>query len=334
VVAVPRLLFSGPDLGRVRFAIMPFQETLKAARGLALPSAPAGLAAWRHATLPQVPTAAGPALALCGAHPRHLPDFLTPQPPAEPLTFDDELAAALSDPGLPVEEDTLAFRAVLRTPARVVEDLVAEPDRGRRALAVAFTALYRAVLAADWPSRYAQLAADVAERARTAARYGVEAMLADLAPGLTRFDHPVLEYAGPPAPDYRLDGRGLVLVPSLFLTDGVHRQLNDRQQPMLFYPARTAREFWSFSSRGESASSDGRLAGPLGESRARVLRLLAERPRGTVELAAALGVAASTASEQLAGLRRAGLVATTRAGRDSRHAPTALAWSLLDAYLR
>ncbi|MCP2321699.1 DNA-binding transcriptional ArsR family regulator [Hamadaea flava] len=325
---MPRLEFSGPDLGRVRFAIMPFQETLKAARGLALPATPAGLAGWRHATLPRLPAAARPALALCGAHSRHLPDFLTPQPPTGPLTFDDELAAALADPGLPVEDDTLSFRSVLRTPSKLVEDLLAAPDRGRRALAASFTALHRAVLAADWPRLHAQLAADVAGRARTAARHGVEAMLAGLAPGLVRWSHPFLEYAGPPAPDHQLAGRGLVLVPSMFLTDAVHRQLNDRQQPMLFYPARTAAEFWR-----DGRVADGRLAGPVGEPRARILRLLAERPLGTGELAAELGVAPSTASEHLAGLRRAGLVVTTRSGRDASHQPTALAWSLLDVYI-
>ncbi|NUO59562.1 MAG: winged helix-turn-helix transcriptional regulator [Hamadaea sp.] len=221
------------------------------------------------------------------------------------LTFDDELAAALADPGLPVEDDTLAFRSVLRTPSRVVDDLLAEPDRV-----------------------HAQLAADVAERARTAARHGVEAMLAGLAPGLVRWSHPFLEYAGPPAPDHRLAGRGLVLVPSMFLTDAVHRQLNDRQQPMLFYPARTALGFWR-----DDRAADGRLAGPVGESRARILRLLAVRPLGTSELAAELGVAPSTASEQLTALRQAGLVATTRSGRQACHEPTALAWSLLDVYI-
>lgn len=326
---MPRLVFSGPDLGRIRFAVLPFQETLKAARGLGLPQPPPGLAAWRHTARRSLPAAAAPALALCSAHPHHLPDFLTPQPSAGTPTFADELAAALDDPSAPVQTDTIAFAAVARTTGKVVEDLVAEPDRGRRALARSFAALHRAVLAPDWPRLHAELAADVAHRARVAARHGVEAMLATLSPDLVRWEYPWLEYAGPPGPDYELRGRGLVLVPSMFLTDGVHRQLNDRQQPMLFYPARTARTFW-----GGAPGPDGTLAGQLGAARAAALRALAQRPGcGTLDLAAELGVAPSTASEHVAHLRRAGLATTVREGGRARHAPAPLGWHLLDHFL-
>jgi DNA-binding transcriptional ArsR family regulator len=330
VVRVPRLVFSGPDLGRIRFAIMPFQETLKAARGLGLRQPPAGLAGWRHAAHPLLPAAARPALALCGAHPRHLPDFLTPQPPSRPQSFDDELSAALDDPTAPVAEDTAAFAGVLRTTVPVVDDLIQHPDEGRRALARSFVALHRAVLAVDWPRLQAQLAADVAYRARLAARHGVATMLDTLCPRLVRWEYPYLEFAGPPTADYALDGRGLVLAPSMFLTDEVHRQFNDRQQPMLFYPARTAAEFWRDGARFDGP--DGRLAGPVGPHRAVVLRVLADRSGlGTGELAAALGVAPSTASAHVARLRRAGLVITARSARRARHELTPLGWQLLDA---
>ncbi|WP_187281234.1 DUF5937 family protein [Nonomuraea sp. C10] len=326
---MPRLVFSDSDLGRVRFAVLPFQETLKAARGLGLPAPPPGLAAWRHAGRAALPAAARPVVALCSAHPRHLPDFLTPQPAAGPMTFEDELHAALDDPAAPVLQDTAAFAGVLETVPPVVGTLLRHPTRARRALRDAFAAFHRAVLAADWPRLRAQLAADVAYRARLAARHGVEAMLATLCPPHVRWEHPYLEFAGPVAPDYALGGRGLVLVPSMFLTDGVHRQLNDRQQPMLFYPARTAGAFWRDS--GGRDWPDGRLAGAVGERRAAVLRALARRSgRGTADLAAALGVTPATASAHVANLRRAGLVVTTRVARTARHELTPLGWDLLD----
>ncbi|MDG4823175.1 DUF5937 family protein [Asanoa sp. WMMD1127] len=258
-----------------------------------------------------------------------MPDFLTPEPPRVARTFAEELAAALDDPGAPVVADTVAFGAVLRTRVRVVDDLVAHPDRGRRTLATSFAALHRALLAEDWPRLHAQLAADVAHRARLAARHGVETMLATLNPDLVRWHHPFLEYAGPPEPDYPLHGRGLVLVPSMFLTDGVHRQLNDRQQPMLFYPARTAGAFWR-----NPGDPGGRLADPIGARRAAVLRTIATRPGcGTGDLAAALGVAPSTASAQVAHLRRAGLVVTVREARRARHEPSPLGWQLLETFI-
>ncbi|MEV6815692.1 DUF5937 family protein [Micromonospora sp. NPDC051296] len=327
---MPRLVFSGLDVGRIRFAIMPFQEMLKAARGLGLRHPPPGLVGWRHRMRPLLPAAARPVLALCSAHPRHLPDFLTPQPPARPQSFEDELSAALDDPAAPVVADTVTFAGVLGTTVPVVDDLIQHPDEGRRILARSFVALHRAVLAADWPRMQAQLAADVSYRARLAARHGVAAMLDTLCPQFVRWRYPYLEFAGPPAADHPLDGRGLVLVPSMFLTDGVHRQLNDRQQPMLFYPARTAAEFWRDGAR--FAGPDGRLAGPVGVHRAVLLRTLAARPGlGTGEIAAALGVAPSTASAHVARLRRDGLVMTVRSARNARHELTPLGWQLLDA---
>lgn len=329
---MPRLVFSDSDLGRVRFAILPFQETLKAARGLGLPNTPPGLAAWRHARRAALPAVARPVVTLCSAHTQHLPDFLTPQPSADRMSFEDEIHAALDDPSVPVHDDTAAFAGVLPTVPAIIETLLHHPERGRRTLMHAFTAFHHAVLAADWPRLHAQLAADVAYRARLAAQHGMDAMLATLCPPHVRWEHPYLGFDGPQAPDFPLGGRGLVLVPSMFLTDGVHRQLNDRQQPMLFYPARTAGAFWRDS--GGRGWTDGRLAGAVGERRAAVLLSLADRSGcGTTSLAAALGVTPATASAHVANLRRAGLVVTTRVARTARHELTPLGQHLLDVHV-
>ncbi|MFF5215938.1 ArsR/SmtB family transcription factor [Micromonospora sp. NPDC000442] len=243
-------------------------------------------------------------------------------------SFQDEIAAALGDPAAPVAADTLAFASVLRTRPALVDDLIQHPHQSRRALARSFVALHRAVLAADWPRMQAQLSADVSARARMAVQRGVAAMLDTLCPPLIRWEYPYLEFAGPPAADYPLNGRGLVLVPSMFLDD-VHRQLNERQQPMLFYPARAAADFWRAG--GRSTGPDGQLAGSVGPHRAAVLRLLADRPGlGTAEVAAVLRVSPATASAHLARLRRTGLVATVRSARRARHEVTPLGWQLLD----
>ncbi|MGW3353095.1 hypothetical protein ACWDA3_58230 [Nonomuraea rubra] len=131
---MPRLVFSELDLGRVRFAILPFQETLKAARGLGLAKPPPGLAAWRQASRAVLPAVARPVVTLCSAHTRHLPDFLTPQPAADPMSFEDELHAALDDSSAPVQQDTAAFAGVLETVPVVIDTLMHHhPDRRRRA---------------------------------------------------------------------------------------------------------------------------------------------------------------------------------------------------------
>jgi hypothetical protein len=169
------------------------------------------------------------------------------------MSFEDELHAALDDPTVPVQQDTAAFAGVLGTVPVVVDTLLHHPDRARRTLRHAFTAFHQAVLAADWPRLHAQLAADVACRARFAARHGVDAMLATLCPPHVRWEYP--------------------------------------------------------------------------------LRALADRPRGTTELAAALGVTPATASTHVANLRRAGLVFTTRVARTARHEPTPLGRHMLDGHI-
>ncbi|MGS2646901.1 hypothetical protein [Streptosporangium sp. G12] len=96
-------------------------------------------------------------------------DFLTPQPAAGSMSFEDELHAALDDPSVPVQQDMAAFASVLES-VPVVVDTLHHPDRGRRMLRHAFTAFHRAVLAAGWPRLHAQLAADLTYRARLAAQ--------------------------------------------------------------------------------------------------------------------------------------------------------------------
>lgn len=54
-------------------------------------------------------------------------------------------------------------------------------------------------------------------------------------------------------------------------------------------------------------------------NRRRILDLLAEREHGVGELASALGIAQPSASQHLAILREAGLVASTRVGTSSRY---------------
>jgi DNA-binding transcriptional ArsR family regulator len=66
----------------------------------------------------------------------------------------------------------------------------------------------------------------------------------------------------------------------------------------------------------------------LGRTRAGVLAAL-QKPCGTVELAARVGISAASASEHTKALRDADLVETARCGRGVRHSLTYLGRSLL-----
>ena len=70
------------------------------------------------------------------------------------------------------------------------------------------------------------------------------------------------------------------------------------------------------------------LAALLGPTRAAVLRALAA-PRGTVELAAAVGISPASASEHAKVLRDAHLIETRREGRAVRHSLTAVGRTIL-----
>ena len=70
------------------------------------------------------------------------------------------------------------------------------------------------------------------------------------------------------------------------------------------------------------------LAALLGPTRAAVLRVL-RQPRGTVDLAAAVGISPASASEHAKVLREAYLIQTCREGRSVRHSLTPLGRTIL-----
>ena len=114
-----------------------------------------------------------------------------------------------------------------------------------------------------------------------------------------------------------LHGDGLVLIPSAFWTGEPLFSVSDdeRRPSSLLYAAAHA--------DGHASACDGLLADPaagdglaalLGPTRAAVLRALAA-PRGTVELAGAVGISPASASEHAKVLREVHLIDTLRDGR-------------------
>ena len=133
-----------------------------------------------------------------------------------------------------------------------------------------------------------------------------------------------------PAPDrdYHLDGRGLLLEPSVFF--GPHpiyfRDPRGNRRNMLVYPAApdrpAAEELWT-------APVDRTLAGLLGATRAKVLTAAIEGGTTTAR-AQRTGVSLASASEHARALRDAGLLRTHRRGTAVHHNVTALGVRLLD----
>ncbi|SCL33092.1 Helix-turn-helix domain-containing protein [Micromonospora rhizosphaerae] len=122
-----------------------------------------------------------------------------------------------------------------------------------------------------------------------------------------------------------LDGRGLLLVPSVFAGSRVWSNLSERAaQPVLRCPARAVGTLWERS----AAPASEALARVLGRTRATLLHELAV-PTATTELARRRGVTAGTVSHHLTALRDAGLVGTHRVGRLLLYARTSSAEALI-----
>jgi DNA-binding transcriptional ArsR family regulator len=209
--------------------------------------------------------------------------------------------------------------------------LDADP-RPRRELADAVGALHDAAVRPYWVQIDARLRVDRAVRARTIVEAGLEQLLAIVCPSHVRWKQPTLQVDTPLGcdADVHLDGRGLILMPSVFVGDFPYLafDLADPGAPVtLIYPAVndlvTARQIWA----GDRPA--GHLAALLGRTRSAILETIADG-RGTVELARRLGISPASVSHHTAVLRNSGLISTRRDGASVTHTITNLGAILLD----
>ncbi|MER7669889.1 winged helix-turn-helix domain-containing protein [Kitasatospora sp. NPDC096128] len=196
-----------------------------------------------------------------------------------------------------------------------------------RYLERAMRAAYPELVGAAWPQLRAGFDTDLAWRGRVQREQGLRGMLAGLYPG-SRWRGVVLELPARRELDVRLDGAGLLLMPSAQWTGG---PLAGRYSggTLLVYPALTPLPYLHLPEPA-SGTADDPIATLLGRTRAAVLRLTVGEPT-TSRLAAELRISLPTASEHTRALRNAGLITTARAGRAVRHTCTPLGHHLLTA---
>ena len=122
--------------------------------------------------------------------------------------------------------------------------------------------------------------------------------------------------------EMRLDGRGLLLVPSYFCWRYPVTLADPDLPPVLVYPAERAQ-------RPAAAPSDHRaLAALLGGTRAAALAAIGDGC-STTELARRIGISAAAASQHATVLRNAGLIASHRQRNTMLHSVTSLGASVL-----
>jgi DNA-binding transcriptional ArsR family regulator len=312
-----RIWFGSEDLERVRVARRPHAlwETVLSLQTLRTRQRTA-LTGWRETTPARLatPRAAAALRTLCPLVPvrGYFPDFLTPA--------DDDLEGGIA--------------AVLGTPRRRVAAELELLGRGRaadedgpsrevRRLAPVGEALahYHAAAVAPYTPRIrALIDADRAVRARALLDGGVEGLLKSLRPAV-RWRRPVLETDYPVDQELRLNGRGLLLVPSVFCERTPVSLLDPSLPPTLVYPI-------DDGGPAETPADDG-LAALVGSTRGEVLRRLGEAAATTSELARVLDISTASASQHASVLRRSGLVVSRRAGNAVIHRITPLGAALL-----
>lgn len=318
-----RVHFTGGDLARTRVADGPdplWESVLSLHRLRDTEQEPA-LRAWREHVarancdplrqlLPLVP-------------PRgYFPDFLTPAEGAR--GFETGLDALLSTPRTQLRRQiaTLGKSAPLTPAVRDIArgDVAALGEFGR-----ALRAYQHGALLPWWQRVTARVEGDRTSRIRAQWSEGTEAMLRGFGPEL-RWRPPVLEADYPVDTDLRLEGRGLLLVPSFFCRRTPVALADPALPPTLVYRADSGP---AHPVPLLTPVSGQRLARLLGHTRAAVLQTLSAECT-TSELARRVGVSLSSASEHASVLRGAGLISSDRRRSAVHHSLTPVGLALLD----
>jgi DNA-binding transcriptional ArsR family regulator len=225
-----------------------------------------------------------------------------------------------------------------RWPSAWLTMLAADAAPGR-VLAPLIDACHRAVVAPYWGHIRRDLDLEVAARKQIIATSGIEALFGSIHPTV-RWDSPALELLSHPGPavDIHLRGRGIDLVPVVFLStiEGPFWNVDDPSAPaVLFYPAVLHRsdgaQIFSVgagSMAGGGGGDDKPLADLMGRTRAAALTAIAGGCT-TSALARRLGISSAGASQHASVLRRSGLITTVRDGSSVVHDLTPLGRSLL-----
>jgi DNA-binding transcriptional ArsR family regulator len=317
-----KLAFTADDLALTRFAVSPMWEVVTSFRLLRARAPQAVHRPWLEQVRPRV-TAAGLDrgwLAELVPATDYLPDFLTPPPGELAPTLAAELDVVRATPAAEVLSD-LGFLSGTEGPRR--RSLRADVETHLPRIAEEIEAYWELALAPYWAKIRALLDADVFHRARQVAERGTGHLFNDLHTTLSWDDNALRLIQRRCAISREGTGRGLVLVPSAFVTQ-VLTWTRTPAPPQLCYPARGTGTLWAH----RPVEHADAISAVLGRSRTVLLTELAS-PASTTDLARRTGISAAGVSQHLTALRDAGMVSAHRAGRSVLYARTAIAESLL-----
>lgn len=308
------------DLAETSLTVSPLFETVLSLRAWTSPHRHRLHEPWRRRVLTAWQQCDTEMLTALVSPDGRIADFLAPRPPTESPAFEDEIAVVESTPAVEMRRDiaaafTAGIPSVLIGPARAVRTRTVQ----------ALSQYWATCLEPDWGRIRAVLDGDVDYRAQQLSHFGARKMFEHL-DSRVRWDDGVLWVDRLEDEVWvDVDGRGLPLIPSVFVHSAI-TQISPTRAPSLVYPARGRGAVWIMARTAPNRA----LATLLGNQRATILALL-DVPTSTGELAAALGVSPSAASQHLRVLREGALVRRVRQGRSVLYVRTALGDELIDA---
>lgn len=315
------------DVLGLRFARSPMWETMEALRTIREPQRQAFHLSWLRAVDLDAVAGAAAVLAPLVPRPGSQPDFLMPVPAGPTTTIDDDLATVAATPPHLVERELrISAESPVASPEvrRGVRALLADPGGSLARIVDAQRTCWEHLVRPYWSAIDDLLAGDIAHRAAALAGSGLAHVLNGLHRDVTWSGDVLAIGSRMHGFSDAVQGRGLVLMPSVFGWPNVVALTDPPWQPTVVYPARGVGTLWPPAPPRDA----GALGELLGGSRAALLRTL-DGEASTTALARRLGLGLPTTSVHLRVLRDTGLVTARRSGRELLHRRTALGAALV-----
>jgi DNA-binding transcriptional ArsR family regulator len=300
--------FSADDLARTRFACSPLWEMVESLRMRQDRAAAVVHAPFIDASARRLDGFDISELLLLVPPDGYIPDFLTP-PPVEALpSMATELERLRATPAERVRADVARRFAGGPLPS-VAHRYLEQPARALHRLVGMLEEYWQRALEPEWPRVRALLEREVDERARQQAAHGTGSLLGDLHPAIT-WRSGTLRLRGRRPGRIDLGGRGLTVIPNVFVWPLACSMVADPWPPAIVYPPRGVGTLWA----PENGDVRAALEALLGRTRAAVLLAL-RAPCSTTELARRMGLTPGAVSLHLTVLHDAGLLVRERSGR-------------------
>ncbi len=246
------------------------------------------------------------------------PDFLSPPPDDSVATFGEELERSRATPPEVVLEEVETLVRVENEVFGLAPDkeqmigtYLEDPEGSLKRLVDALDRYHDLAIAPYWPRIQEHVEGDTLKRGHALALGGVEALLSGLHPKVS-YSGGTLELDKPYDVVIEPAGRGLTLVPCVFVWPRVEVLVQPGYRPTLAYGPRGAANLWTSSSPAPNGTA---LEAALGAGRASVLKALLPVPATTTELAHRLSLSPAAVSAHLSRLKAAELVEPHRSGR-------------------